>query len=64
MGTSAMEAASEHLAFLDGLRADLTEITEVLLRSEDMHDASTAIAPLLGIDEAEVTSRLNGPAGA
>ena len=48
-----------HLVLLQRLRAHLPEIAEVLLRSQDMHDASTAIAPLLGIDEAEVTSRLN-----
>jgi len=35
------------------------EIAEILLRSQDMHDASTAIAPLLGIDEMEATYRLN-----
>jgi hypothetical protein len=48
-----------HLVLLDNLRTHFAEIAEILLRSQDMHDASTAIAPLLGIDETEVTHRLN-----
>lgn len=44
---------------LQNLRTHFSEIAEILLRSQDMHDASTAIAPLLGIDEMEVTYRLN-----
>jgi len=50
----------DHLSLLDNVQAHLSEIVEILLRSQDMHDASTAIAPLLGIDEMEVTYRLNG----
>ena len=49
----------DHLFLLDNLRAHFSEIAEILLRSEDLHDASTAIAPLLGIDETEVSYRLN-----
>lgn len=49
----------DHLVLLDKLRAHFSAIAEILLRSQDMHDASTAIAPLLGIDETEVTYRLN-----
>lgn len=47
------------LVLLENLRAHFSEIAEILLRSQDMHDASAAIAPLLGIDELEVTHRLN-----
>src|SRR3954451_4643505 len=39
----------EQLVLLDNLRDHFTEIAEILLRSDDLHDASTAIAPLLGI---------------
>jgi hypothetical protein len=49
----------DHLVLLDNLRAHFPEISEILLRSDDLHDASTAIAPLLGIDETEVEYRLN-----
>lgn len=49
----------DHLVLLQNLRTHFSEIAEILLRSQDMHDASTAIAPLLGIDEMEVTYRLN-----
>ena len=49
----------DHLVLLDNLRAHFPEIAEILLRTQDMHDASAAIAPLLGIDEMEVTYRLN-----
>lgn len=49
----------DHLVLLQNLRTHFSEIAEILLRSQDMHDASTAIAPLLGIDEMEVTHRLN-----
>jgi hypothetical protein len=49
----------DHLVLLQHLRTNFTEIAEILLRSRDMHDASTAIAPLLGIDEMDVTHRLN-----
>lgn len=49
----------DHLILLQNLRTHLSEIADILLRSQDMHDASTAIAPLLGIDETEVTHRLN-----
>lgn len=48
-----------HLVLLDNLQAHFLEIAEILLRSDDLHEASTAIAPLLGIDEAEVSYRLN-----
>lgn len=48
----------DYLVLLDNLRAHFPEIAEILLRSQDMHDASIAIAPLLGIDETEVTYRL------
>lgn len=47
------------LVLLQNLRTHFSEIAEILLRSQDMHDASTAIAPLLGIDEMDVTERLN-----
>jgi hypothetical protein len=53
------ERRIEFLVLLQNLRAHFAEIAEILLRSETMHDASTAIAPLLGIDEFEVTYRLN-----
>lgn len=53
------ERRMDDLVFLENLRTHFAEIAEILLRSEDMHDASTAIAPLLGIDEVEVTGRLN-----
>ena len=49
----------DHLVLLQNLRTHFSEIAEILLRSQDMHDASTAIAPLLGIDEVKVISRLN-----
>ena len=49
----------DHLVLLQNLRTHFSEIADILLRSQDMHDASTAIAPLLGIDEVEVTSQLN-----
>ena len=50
----------DHLVLLDNLRAHLTEIGEILVRSDDLHDASAAIAPLLGLDPTEVSYRLNG----
>ncbi|WP_460807408.1 hypothetical protein [Nocardioides salsibiostraticola] len=53
------ERRIDDLVLLQNLRSQFAEIAEILLRSEDMHDASTAIAPLLGIDETEVTGRLN-----
>jgi hypothetical protein len=53
------ERRIDHLVLLQNLRTHFSEIAEILLRSQDMHDASTAIAPLLGIDEMEVTYRLN-----
>ena len=49
----------DHLVLLQNLRTHFSEIAEILLRSRDMHDASSAIAPLLGIDEMEVTFQLN-----
>jgi hypothetical protein len=49
----------DHLVLLDNLRAHLPEVVAILLRSDDLHDASAAIAPLLGIDEVEVSYRLN-----
>jgi hypothetical protein len=49
----------DHLVFFQNLRVHFSEIAEILLRCDDMHDSSVAIAPLLGIDEMEVTSRLN-----
>ena len=49
----------DHLVLLQNLRVHFSVIADILLRSQDMHDASTAIAPLLGIDEMEVTYRLN-----
>lgn len=53
------ERRIDHLVLLQNLRMHFSEIAEILLRSESMHDASTAIAPLLGIDEFEVTYRLD-----
>lgn len=53
------ERRINHLLMLQNLRAHFSEIAEILLRSVDMHDASTAIAPLLGMDEAQVLHRLN-----
>jgi len=53
------ERRINHLVLLQNLRTHFSEIAEILLRSVDMHDASTAIAPLLGIDEMEVPYRLN-----
>ena len=49
----------DQLVLLQNLREHFSEIAEILLRSQDMHDASAAIAPLLGLDELEVTHRLN-----
>ena len=49
----------DHLVLLQNLRTHFSEIADILLRSQNMHDASTAIAPLLGIDELEVTYRLS-----
>ena len=49
----------EQLVFLDNLRANFSQIAEILLQSEDMHGASAAIAPLLGMDEVEILGRLN-----
>jgi hypothetical protein len=49
----------DQLVLLQRLRTHFLEIADILLRSQDMHDASAAIAPLLGIDETEVTFRLN-----
>jgi len=49
----------DQLVLLDNLRGHFSEIAEILLASQDMHDASAAIAPLLGIDEMEVTYRLD-----
>ncbi|WP_162598663.1 hypothetical protein [Nocardioides gilvus] len=48
------------LFFLQKLRTHFVEVAEILLRSQDLLDASAAIAPLLGIDEVEVAGRLNG----
>lgn len=53
------ERRIDDLVLLEDLRTHFAEIVEILLRSDDMHDASTAIAPLPGIDEMEVTHRLN-----
>jgi len=53
------ERRIDQLELLQNLRTHFSVIAEILLRSQDMHDASTAIAPLLGIDEIEVTHRLN-----
>ena len=50
----------DELVFLDNPRANLKQIAEILLESEDMHDATAAIAPLLGMDEVEALGRLNG----
>lgn len=49
----------DQLEFLDRLQAHFAEVAAILLRSEDLHDASAAIAPLMGLDELEVTVRLN-----
>ena len=49
-----------HLVLLQNLRTHFSQIAEILLQAQDMHDASSAIAPLLGIEEMEVTYRLNG----
>jgi hypothetical protein len=53
------ERRVDHLVLLQKLRTHLPEVAAILLRSHDMHDAAAAIAPLLGIDELEVTYRLN-----
>ncbi len=53
------ERRIDALVLLENLRTHFAEIAEILLRSQDMHDASTTIAPLLGIDEFEVSYRLN-----
>lgn len=47
----------DHLVFLDNLQANFSQVVEILLQSEDMHEATAAIAPLLGMDEA--LGRLN-----
>lgn len=49
----------EHLVLLENLRTHFSEIADILVRSDDVHGASAAIAPLLGIDEFEVSYRLN-----
>lgn len=49
----------DHLVFLDNLQANFPQIAEILLHSEDMHEATAAIAPLLGMDEVEALGRLN-----
>lgn len=49
----------DHLTFFDKVRAHFPEIVEILLRSEDRHDASDTIAALLGVDEMEVNIRLS-----
>lgn len=53
------ERRIDNLILLQNLRTHFAEIAEILLHSEDMRDSSRAIAPLLGIDEMEVTYRLN-----
>jgi hypothetical protein len=53
------ERRIDFLVLLQNLRMHFSEIADILLRSQDMHDASAAIAPLLGIDELEVTYRLD-----
>jgi hypothetical protein len=50
----------DQLVFLDNLRANFSQIAGILLQSEDMHEATAAIAPLLGMDEADALGRLNG----
>lgn len=50
----------DFLVFLDKLQAHFAEVAEILLRSEDMHDAAAAIASLIGVDEDEALHRLNG----
>jgi hypothetical protein len=49
----------DHLTLFDRLQAHVSEVAAIFLRSEDLHDASAAIAPLLGLDELEVEVRLN-----
>lgn len=49
----------EYLVLLDNLQAHLPEIVEILVSSQNMHDASTRIAPLLGIDDEEGVRRLD-----
>ena len=41
------EGRIDQLTLLDNLRAHFSEVAGILMRSEDMHDASRAIAPLL-----------------
>jgi hypothetical protein len=41
------------------LQAHFPEVAAILLRSENRLDASAAIAPLLGVDEVEVETRLD-----
>jgi hypothetical protein len=49
----------DHLVFLNNLQANFSQVVEILLQSEDMHEATTAVAPLLGMDEVEALGRLN-----
>jgi hypothetical protein len=49
----------DRLEFFDRLQAHFPEVAAILLRSENRLDASAAIAPLLGVDEVEVETRLD-----
>lgn len=49
----------DYLVPPDNLEAHLPEFVEILLSSQDMHDASTIVAPLLGLQEEEALYRLN-----
>jgi hypothetical protein len=50
----------DHLDFLDKLRSQFSQVAAILLEADDIHAASAAIAPLLGVDELDVEIRLNG----
>ena len=47
------------LDFLDRLRKHFSQVAAILVEADDIHAASAAIAPLLGVDEVEVEIRLN-----
>ena len=48
----------DHMVFLNKLHAHFAEVADILLRADTSHDASAAIAPLIGVDEDEVEVRL------
>jgi len=49
----------DHLDFVDRLRTHFSQVAAILVQAADIHAASAAIAPLLGVDEVEVEVRLN-----